>query len=128
MIANTILPERAVSPTGRLKVFWTSGTIMTNPKNPNTTEGIPARSSIKGFRIERICLEANSAIYIATDIPKGRAKSIAPILTHRVPNKRGINPNCAAGCAVGYHSFPPKKSTGDIFSLAICFPLKSFGR
>ena len=34
MIAKTTLPAKAVSPTGRSKVFWIRGTITTNPKKP----------------------------------------------------------------------------------------------
>ena len=32
-------------------LLYTSGTITINPKNPYTTEGIPARSSVAGFII-----------------------------------------------------------------------------
>jgi len=50
MIPSIIEPVRAVCPVGRLKRSLTIGTSITSPKNPNTTEGIPARISIKGFR------------------------------------------------------------------------------
>ena len=92
MIASTILPARAVSPTGNLNDCCKKGTITTRPKKPYTTDGIPARSSISGFKKFRTRIEAISARYTATAIPNGNESRIAPRLTQIVPNNNGNKP------------------------------------
>ena len=67
-----------------------------------------------GFSMARILAEDTSDIYMATDSPKGKAKRMANTVTHTVPSIRGMNPNWAAGVAVGNHSLPPNTSPADI--------------
>jgi hypothetical protein len=106
-------PVRAVCPVGRLKVFCTTGTNITSPKNPKTTEGIPARISIKGFSKSSNFGFAISEIYIAQAIPKGTAKIIAPAVTRREPKNSGSSPNCLF-TDVGYQNFPVRKSNKEV--------------
>jgi hypothetical protein len=107
-------PVRAVCPVGRLRVFCTIGTNITSPKNPNTTEGMPARTSIKGFSKSATFGFATSAIYIAQAIPRGTAKIIEPAVTRREPKNRGNSPNSLFTDS-GYHNFPVRKSRRDVF-------------
>ena len=95
IIPSIIEPVRAVCPVGRLKVSCTIGTSTISPKNPNTTEGMPARISIKGFIKSATFGCAISEIYIAQAIPRGTEKRIAPAVTIREPKRRGNNPNCS---------------------------------
>ena len=44
---------KAVSPVGTPSHCRTSGATMVMPKKPRTTDGMPARTSISGFRISR---------------------------------------------------------------------------
>jgi hypothetical protein len=108
IIASIMEPVRAVCPVGRLKVFCTIGTNTISPKNPNTTEGMPARISIKGFIKSATFVFAISAIYIAQAIPRGTAKIIEPAVTRREPKNRGNSPNCL-GTDVGYQNLPVRK-------------------
>ncbi len=65
-----------------------------SPKNPNTTEGIPARISIKGFKKSATLRCETSEMYTAQAIPKGTEKITEPAVTRREPRNKGSNPNC----------------------------------
>jgi len=57
--ASMIEALTMLSPVGRSKVSWSQGASTTMPKNPRTTEGSPASSSMTGFAIS---LTAGGAI------------------------------------------------------------------
>jgi hypothetical protein len=113
IIPRIMEPVKAVCPVGRLKTSLISGTSTTSPKNPNTTEGMPARISIKGFRKSATLGCASSEIYIAQAIPRGIEKIIAPAVTIREPKSRGNKPNCMFK-DVGYQDFPVRKPRRDV--------------
>ncbi len=62
------------------------------PKNPYTTDGIPASSSMAGLMTSFTRGEASSAIYTAVPIESGTAITIEPRVTSRVPTIRGAIP------------------------------------
>lgn len=61
---------------------------------------------------------------MATATPKGSERAMAPILTSKVPNNKGISPKIGAGAEVGYHFVPAKKSESEIFSSGRTVPSK----
>src|SRR5665648_892022 len=112
IIPSMMEPASAVCPVGRSKLVCRYGTSTTSPKNPYTTEGMPASISTIGFRVFRIFISAISERYIAEATPRGTANRIAPAVTIMEPAKRGTSPNCA-GSLVGYHFVPVKNSSGE---------------
>ena len=68
----------------------------TRPKNPITTDGIPARISINGLRKLRSVALPISAIYMAPKTPKGIMSKVAKPVTRREPDMRGIRPNISS--------------------------------
>ena len=67
IVGRAMIPRRTeaasqVLPVGKLKVIRMKFVRMIKPKNPYTTEGIPASSSIAGLRIVFIRGDASSEI------------------------------------------------------------------
>ena len=87
-----IEPVKAVKPVGRLSVSRTTDDKTTIPKNPSTTDGMPATISIIGLRISRSQRGAISAMKIAVNKPIGMAMMAAPIVTTSEPKISGIIP------------------------------------
>ncbi len=92
MYARMIEPVKAVRPVGRLSVSRTTDDKITIPKNPNTTDGMPATISIIGFRISRSQRGAISAMKMAVNRPIGMAMRAAPIVTTSEPKSSGRMP------------------------------------
>lgn len=87
--ASRIEPVKAVNPVFKPKISFTSGAITTSPKNPSTTEGIPARISMNGFKNSLSPGVATSEIYTAPIIPKGIAIMVANTVTNIEPVIKG---------------------------------------
>ena len=49
--ASRMAPLRALSPLGRWNTRAIQGPMTTIPRKPSTTEGIPAKISMTGFRV-----------------------------------------------------------------------------
>ncbi len=92
MIPRSIDPASHDSPVGTSKVICNHVVRTINPKKPNTTDGIPASSSIAGFIIAFIRGVASSAIKMALPILRGIAMSIAPRVTSKVSTIKGNAP------------------------------------
>lgn len=75
------------------KCVLINGTNNINPKKPYTTEGMPAKVSITGFKIFLIVEGANSAIKIAHNTEKGVAMRSVKSVKAREPTISGIIPN-----------------------------------
>jgi len=73
--------------------FLTSGTIYMTPKNPYTTEGIPASNSRAGFKNIFIRLPEYSERYIAQESPRGAPIISAPNVTRNDDTIMGNIPN-----------------------------------
>ena len=58
-----------------------NGTIIISPKNPNTTEGMPARSSTPDRSAEAMGPSANRERKMAVRRPPGTPTRIAPAVT-----------------------------------------------
>ncbi len=84
MTARRIAPFRAFSPLEIPNTFEISGLTRTIPKNPTTTDGMPARISTAGFRISRRRGGANSDRKAAQATPNGTAITRAPTVTMSV--------------------------------------------
>jgi len=113
-VGRAIIPKRTdaasqVFPDGRLKVTRMKFVRTTRPKNPYTTDGIPASSSIAGLRIVFIREGASSAMKIAQPMESGTAKTIEPMVTRMVPTISGKIPYSGTA-AVGSHDNPSRKS------------------
>jgi hypothetical protein len=98
-----------VSPVGISKLTRIKFVRTIKPKNPYTTEGIPASSSTAGLRIFFVRGDASSERYIAQPMDSGTAKTMAPMVTNRVPTMSGKIPYNGT-IAVGAQSGPRRKA------------------
>jgi hypothetical protein len=72
------------------KASWSHVAITISAKNPSTTDGMPARSSMVGFSTSRSRRGANSEVKSAAATPIGVATAIATRVTFKVPTNSGI--------------------------------------
>jgi len=73
------------------------------PKKPNTTDGMPASTSIMGLTISRSQRGETSATNTAASSPVGAASTAAPTVTRTDPNISGHSPKKPS---VGYQRVP----------------------
>lgn len=97
------------------KFSLTSGTKTVSPKNPYTTDGIPANVSITGFSIFRMYSGAISTMNIAHNIESGTAISNARAVTASVPTIMVPDPNIPF---VGSHIKPEIKLNNPYSTIA----------
>ena len=93
----------------------TIGTSTHIPKNPYTTEGIPAIRFINGFITLYKLSGQNFARYIAVRSPIGTPMISAPAVTYILPNIKGRMPKYPF---VGFHTSPRVKSPKPISLIA----------
>lgn len=93
----------------------TIGTSTTRPKNPYTTEGIPANSSVAAFSGLYIFFGQYIAINTDVRIPIGTPNTIAPAVTYKLPMIIGKIPN---RLLFGLHSSPVINFTNPISLIA----------
>ncbi len=105
--ANIIPPVSAVNPVSKWKKFLIGSEKTYNPIYPKATEGNADIVSIRIFNPSLFLGEAYSEIYTAVITLSGTAITSATIVTHKLPVKRGINPNISDR---DIHSLPKKKS------------------
>ena len=96
------------------KILAIAGPKRTMPKNPITTDGIPARISIIGFTISRTFQWATSERYAATPIPIGIAIKSDPKVTIRVLAIIETMPYFSCTGEVGFQSLLVKNSLTSI--------------
>ena len=116
IVGRAMMPRRTdpasqVSPVGTEKFTRIKSVRTIRPKNPYTTDGIPARSSIAGLNMAFTRGEASSAMTIAHAIPRGAAMTIAPMVTRTVPTHSGRVPY-AGIVPVGFQVASKRNSHG----------------
>ena len=116
IIDKIIITANKLSPTERsLNIFLMIGTIKSIPKNPYTTEGIPAKSCINGLMIFEMLLGDISAKNTAVNIPMGTPIMIAPNVPLKEHNIKGKIPYILFD---GCQSFPKIKLKKPISNIA----------
>lgn len=109
MIPSNIDPASHDSPVGTSNEILIQFVRIIRPKNPYTTEGIPASSSIAGLMTAFTRGGASSDMKSALPIPNGTARTIAPTVTRRVPTI-SVKIPYEGGVPVGFHERPVRKS------------------
>ena len=102
-------PGRSWRQGGRMGSVCTSGPTTSQPRNPSTTDGIPASISIRGLRISRTQPGAISRMNTAVARPRGTERATAPIVTQTDPKSRGRMPYSSS---MGYHRVLRRLSRG----------------
>ena len=109
--ASSIEPFKALRPFDSLNNLDITGPTNTIPRNPITTEGIPANISITGFAISLTLGLAISERYAAVPIPRGIAIISAPMDTIKVLTSiEPIPYEGVTNVAVGFHIALKRKS------------------
>ena len=116
IVGRAMMPKRTepasqVSPVGTEKLTLITSVRTIRPKNPYTTDGMPARSSIAGLNTAFTRGDASSAMTIAHAMPRGAAMTIAPMVTRRVPTHSGRVPYVGIA-PVGFQVAPKRNSHG----------------
>jgi hypothetical protein len=120
IVGNTII-DKSTAPFKVLKIlYWLNifaikGPIKTIPKNPITTEGIPANSSTNGFKMFLRKLGASSEMKIAARMPMGMEISIVKKDTNNVLFSKFSVPKYSPSQPSGFH-FAEKKNSERLIS------------